>query len=146
MAREEGIIRSTGGQAVLWTRSQRRTLLVLVLIFAIVLSIQAIRNRQHVPNPQPAQSPLAHQLADRIDPNTASAAELVVLPQLGDKRAAEIIGFRERYLRRHPGGVPFSRLEDLMQVKGFGPAMIETLRPHLTFPTTAPAAHIMPSQ
>jgi hypothetical protein len=31
-----------------------------------------------------------------------------------------------------------------MEVKGIGPAMIETLRPHLAFPATQPVAEISP--
>jgi DNA uptake protein ComE-like DNA-binding protein len=137
MAREE--ISNTGCQPVLWTPSQRRTLLVLILIFILVLMFKAITNRQYIADPQPTQPPLASELADRLDPNTATADELIILPQLGEKRAAEIIAFRQRQLRRNPTTVPFRRPEDLLQITGIGAAMLETLRPHLTFPTTAPA-------
>jgi DNA uptake protein ComE-like DNA-binding protein len=79
-----------------------------------------------------------HELADRLDPNTASLAELIVLPQMGEKRASEIIAFRDRYQHDHPGEIAFKRLDDLLQIKGIGQAMIQTFSPHLTFPTTQP--------
>ena len=140
MAREEVIASDTGAPPVIWTPSQRRTLLVLLSIFAVTLLVRFAFNRQYIPIPQPAQPPLAQRLADRLDPNTATAAELIILPQLGEKRAAEIIAFRERFRRRNPTGVPFERLEDLLQINGIGQAMIQTLGPHLVFPTTAPAS------
>ena len=150
MAREEVIASSTaqrgtatGGTGaspvLIWTTPQRKTLLSLVILLVVILLIRFILDRRYVPDPQPIEPARMNELADRLDPNTASVADLTVLPQLGQKRAAEIVAFRDEFRRHHPGDVAFKRIEDLFQIKGVGPSMIETLRPHLTFPS--PMSH-----
>ena len=124
---------------MIWTSSQRWTLIALVLLLSLSLLIRSAFNRRYVSDPQPVEPARVHELADRIDPNVASVEELVVLPQMGEKRAGEIVAFRERYQREHPGDAPFKRVEDLLQIKGIGAAMVQTLGPHLMFPTTRPA-------
>lgn len=54
--------------------------------------------------------------------NGASAAELVTLPGVGEATAAAIIAHRE-------ANGPFQKVEDLMQVKGIGPAKFEAIAP-----------------
>ena len=132
MARQEGLN--------LWTPKQRATLLVLIFLFVFALVLKAALHRQYIPDPQPLQSKFSDRLEDKLDPNTASQAELIVLPQLGEKRVLAILEFRDRQLRRNPTTIPFRRLEDLLQVTGIGVAMLETIRPHLKFPTTAPSS------
>jgi competence protein ComEA len=56
-----------------------------------------------------------------LDLNTATAAELEALPGIGPKIAAAIIA-----------GRPYSTVEDLLRVKGIGPATLEKLRPYVT--------------
>jgi hypothetical protein len=133
MAREKVITRSSdaGDLPMVWTPSQRRTLLVIVSVFLMTLLIRAGLNREYVSNPQSPHPPLAERLDARLDPNVATLAELMVLPQLGEKRAGLIVTFRDEYLQRHPSGTAFHSVEDLLQIKGIGPAMVETLRPHL---------------
>ena len=134
MARQEGLN--------LWTPKQRTTLLVLLAIFILLLILKAAFNRQYFPDPLPPQSSLSDQLQDQLDPNTATQAELIVLPQLGEKRVLAILEFRDRQLRRNPTTIPFRRADDLLHVTGIGPAMLETFRPHLKFPasTTRPTS------
>ena len=59
-----------------------------------------------------------------VNINTASAAELELLPGVGVQRAAAIVAMRQKR-----GG--FGRPEDLIEVEGIGPAMLEQMRPHL---------------
>jgi competence protein ComEA len=60
--------------------------------------------------------------ADRIDINTASAAELDSLPGIGPVLAQRIIDYRtERG--------PFQALDELEQVNGISAAMVDELRP-----------------
>lgn len=54
--------------------------------------------------------------------NTATEAELESLPGIGPVLARRIVDHR-----RHHG--PFARLEDLLQVEGIGPKLLERLRP-----------------
>jgi competence protein ComEA len=60
----------------------------------------------------------------RIDLNTASEADLALLPRIGPALAARIV--EDRAARG-----PFRDLKDLDRVKGIGPATIERLRPHV---------------
>ena len=59
-----------------------------------------------------------------VNVNAAGAAELGQLPGLGPVTAARIVEHR----RTHG---PFTRLEDLLDVPGVGPATFEQMRPHL---------------
>ena len=96
-------------------------------------------NRAYVSDPQPATPLHADDLADRIDPNTADAATLSVLPLIGDKRAADIVAYRDRYTRDRPGELAFKSVEDLLKIRGIGASTIEQIRPFLIFPKDRPA-------
>ena len=54
--------------------------------------------------------------------NTASASELQKLPGIGPKLAEAIIDYRTK-------SGPFERVEQLLEVKGIGPAKLGRLRP-----------------
>jgi competence protein ComEA len=71
--------------------------------------------------------------AGKVNINTASATELAYLPRLGAKVAAQIL---ERRKER-----PFTRTEDLMEVKGIGEKLFLSLKPYLSVsgPTTLKA-------
>ncbi len=57
--------------------------------------------------------------------NTAGAEELASLPRIGPKLAGRIIEHRERHGK-------FRTAEDLLQVKGIGRKMLETIKPYIT--------------
>ena len=59
-----------------------------------------------------------------LDINQASVTELRQMPGINDKLADEIVALRVR-----KGG--FSKLENLCEVKGIGPATVNRLRPYL---------------
>lgn len=59
-----------------------------------------------------------------VNLNTATVAQLDLLPGVGEKAAKDIIAFRTRQ--------PFKRIEDLVRVKGFGKKRFEKVRAHLT--------------
>jgi competence ComEA-like helix-hairpin-helix protein len=119
-----------------WTPSQRRGLLIVLAGLITFLAIRLSMQRMTVGEPE-EQGPAADRLADRIDPNTATAAELAAIPRLGESHAAAIVEFRERYVREHPGHVAFVRLSDLEQVRGIGAATAEMMQPYLVFPDRA---------
>jgi competence protein ComEA len=56
----------------------------------------------------------------RIDVNRASASELALLPGIGPALAARIVEERER-------NGPFASLDDLVRVRGIGPAILAGL-------------------
>lgn len=64
-------------------------------------------------------------LALRIDLNTADAAELTLLPDIGPARARAIIADREAH-------GPFDTLADLDRVPGLGARTIDSVSPYAT--------------
>jgi len=62
-----------------------------------------------------------------LDPNRASASELTSLPGIGPALAGRIVLDRER-------NGPFRAPEDLLRVKGIGPATMERILPWLRMP------------
>lgn len=61
----------------------------------------------------------------KISVNTASAAELVALPGVGEATAAAIVAHRE-------ANGAFRSIDDLLDVRGIGPAKLEALRDQVT--------------
>jgi hypothetical protein len=122
------------GEFGLWTSSQRRGLAVVLTIIIVVLGIRWAFNREIVDQPMPAQGPLADQLEDRLDPNTATAAQFGAIPDLGEKRAQAIVDFRDKWMADHPGKKLFMEREDLLRIKGIGPATEEMMSQYLRFP------------
>jgi hypothetical protein len=116
------------------TLPQRRALLFLLSILFIILAARLACNPTFVSNPQPERPPRFDQLADRLDPNTADVNDLIALPTLGEKRAEAIVEFREKQRARGRPEPIFHTAEDLLAIKGFGPATVDTMRPYLTFP------------
>jgi competence ComEA-like helix-hairpin-helix protein len=77
----------------------------------------------------PAVDPARVQSArERVNPNTAGFSSLRRLPELGPVRAKQIIDYREAH-----GPAPFRQADDLMQVRGLGPATVATIRDYLDF-------------
>jgi Helix-hairpin-helix motif len=125
-----------------WSAPQRGTMIALLLGMGIYLIIRMIVFPVYVPDPQPLHPPREHDLADRIDPNTADWQTLAALPLIGDKRAQDIVAYRERFTSENSGRAAFLTLNDLRNIRGIGTATIQTLDPFLIFPgqsTTAPS-------
>ena len=68
---------------------------------------------------------------ERVDVNTASLEELVTLPGIGEKRAADIIAERE-------ANGPYRFPEDLTRVSGIGEAVVAGLLDYITVEGVAP--------
>ena len=60
-----------------------------------------------------------------IDLNVAGTADLVRLPGIGETRAQAIVEYR----REHG---PFETVDELTEVDGIGPGILEQLRPYVT--------------
>jgi competence protein ComEA len=69
---------------------------------------------------------------ERIDLNRASVTELMRLPGLGQKRAQAIVAYRTRQ--------PFRRVEDVLSVKGLGPAWLAKVKANVQVGGTTAAA------
>ena len=72
------------------------------------------------PTPQQTAAPEQSAPAGKVDLNTATAEELMTLPGIGEKRAADIIADRE-------ANGPFRIPEDLTRVSGIGEGILEGL-------------------
>jgi competence ComEA-like helix-hairpin-helix protein len=68
---------------------------------------------------------------EALDPNVAPAVELDRLPGVGPGTAEAIVQARER-------GDRFDGPEDLLAVRGIGPATLEKMRAHLDFSSPTP--------
>jgi DNA uptake protein ComE-like DNA-binding protein len=69
-----------------------------------------------------------------LDPNSAPLADLMALPNMGERRARAIIETREALRAADPSQPPFQTPLDLEKVPGIGPVMREHFTPYLTFP------------
>ena len=72
--------------------------------------------------PAPSQSQVPD---EKVDLNTATAEELMTLPGIGEKRAADIIADRE-------ANGPFRSPEELTRVKGIGEGILAGLIDQVT--------------
>src|SRR5437763_1058004 len=117
-----------------WSAPQRRALLALLALFLVVLLARIFMDRTYIPDPQPGVGARANELASRIDPNTADWQTLSALPTLGEKRAKEIIAYRDHIRDRDGTDLVFKEPRDLLRVRGIGLSMVENLRPYLMFP------------
>jgi competence protein ComEA len=68
---------------------------------------------------------------DLIDINTATAQELTALPGIGPVIAGKIVEYRE--------AKPFDTIEEILEVKGIGPAKYEAIKDRITVGVAVPA-------
>jgi competence ComEA-like helix-hairpin-helix protein len=127
-----------GAVPLFWTPGQLRGLLVLLTLLAVTLAIRLARNHTYIDDPEPDVPARATDLADRMDPNTATWEDFAAIPGLGEKKAQAIVAYRDQWTQRHPDKLAFAKPEDLHAVKGIGPATISNMSQYLIFPTTAP--------
>lgn len=73
-----------------------------------------------------------------VDLNHATAEELGRLPGVGPKRAEAILARRKQ--------APFTRVTQLLEVKGIGKKTLERLRPHLRVVPVVPLAARSPPE
>ena len=74
--------------------------------------------------PLASAAPNADERPAVVNLNTATAGELEALPGIGAKKAEAIVE-----ARKARGG--FKSVDELVDVRGIGPAQLEKLRPHL---------------
>jgi DNA uptake protein ComE-like DNA-binding protein len=121
-----------------WSVSQRIAIIALLAGMSIYLIFRMFLFPVYVSDPQPLHPSREHELADRIDPNTADWPTLAALPLIGDKRAQDIVAYRDRFTKENSGRAAFLTLNDLRNIRGIGTATIQTLDPYLIFPGQTP--------
>jgi DNA uptake protein ComE-like DNA-binding protein len=117
----------------IWTAGHRRVVLGVIVILAAFLIVESFRQPVLITDP-PTTGVRAAEVQDKLDPNTATAADLAAIAGLGEGRAHALVEYRQDFLRRHPSGVAFARPEDLLLIHGIGPSTMKNLEPYLVFP------------
>jgi competence protein ComEA len=69
---------------------------------------------------------------ERVDLNRATVSELMRVPGVGERKAQAIVALRQRQ--------PFRRVEDVLAVKGLGPAWLAKVKASLYVAAPPPAA------
>jgi len=124
----------TNSRQIGWTASQRRALIALLFILLVALGVRLALNRHYVSDPHPPQGTRYEELATRIDPNTADWQTLAAIPTLGEKRAKQIVEYRQRMQAGDPNAIVFHAAADLLRIRGIGRATIDNLQSYLIFP------------
>lgn len=111
--------------------ARRAALATTVLFVAVIAAGAAECFVVNAPGAIGAMTSAAARL--KIDPNTASAADLQLLPGVGPALAAEIIEYRQRAAPRRA----YAFAHDLDAVPGIGPLTLREMRPFLALEVAA---------
>ncbi len=98
---------------------------------AFVVAIMTLVTPLMLSAGEPKSKTMAHSMA--VDVNTASEAQLMTLPGIGESKAKAIIAYRNEH-------GPFRDLNELQNVKGIGSKMVAKLDGKVTF--KAPLARV----
>lgn len=102
-----------------------RVLFVLLSLLAVAASSSAAQTPKAASPGRSARSTAKAAPSAPVNLNTATEAQLEALPGVGARAAQRIVEFRQKN-----GG--FKKIEDLMNVKGFGERSFLKLKPYLT--------------
>lgn len=91
---------------------------------AVALDSLGARTREVIAESERRSRPI--DAGETIDPNQAGSVELDRLPGVGPSTAEAIVAARD-------SGLVFRRAEDLLVVRGIGPATLVRIGPHLDF-------------
>ncbi len=112
---------------------KRVTTLVLMLVsLAMVFSVSAFAASQTEAKAKPAMTTSSKNaktsmaaVAQKVNINTAEAADLAKISGIGPKKAEAIIAFRK-------ANGKFKTVDDLQKVKGIGPKILKKIKDKLT--------------
>ena len=115
----------------IFTPSEQRILLTLISLAAIGLALKAAKIAPKLSQEFPDSLDLSVDYQIQYDLQNITKSELVSIPGIGPKRAADILAYREGY--------GFIQLSDLKRVKGIGEATFQRIAPY--FYPLDPNAH-----
>ena len=113
--------------------SQRRALVIVILLAAGALAVRLTLNPAHIPATPPEPAPLAHTLQTKLDIKTAPWEHLAAIPGLGETKARAIVAYRDQRRAANPSTQPFAKIEDLDPIPGIGPATLDLLAKYVSF-------------
>jgi competence protein ComEA len=102
-----------------------RVLFMVLAVVAMAALPVAAQQKSSAPASRPAATKAATAVTTPVNLNTATQAQLEGLPGVGVKAAERILEYRQK-------NGPFKKIEDLMNVKGFGEKSFLKLKPMLT--------------
>ncbi|WP_018887965.1 ComEA family DNA-binding protein [Paenibacillus massiliensis] len=85
---------------------------------------EAVQNTATITETSPTELGVNVIADGKINVNTASLAQLMELPGIGEKKAQAIMDYRTQH-------GAFRQVEDLENVKGIGPKMLEKMKPYV---------------
>jgi competence protein ComEA len=103
----------------------------------LVVALLVLLAPSALATPTPASEADAGQSGHWVDLNRAGVDELCTLPGIGRKKAEAIIALRERR--------PFTRVTQLLQIKGIGHKTLLKLKPRVTVATATSTATSTPA-
>jgi competence protein ComEA len=121
-----------------WTSRQRGALCWAMAAILAAMFVRMRLNPAHINDPQTEAGERAQEVLSQIDPNIADWPTLAALPSIGPSLAKRIVEEREAFVAEHPGEIPYRQLDDLLRVKGIGPAILDAIAPYLTFSQIRP--------
>jgi comEA protein len=101
------------------------TMAVFIIACIAVTAFTAVNEPAYVrviPSERPEQPAVIDESLPRINLNTATLEELQTLPSIGERRATDIIAYREEHGR-------FLALEELMEIRGIGESVFAGILP-----------------
>lgn len=103
------------------------TIRVALLLLVALVAVQSVPAQQKAApaGAQAARAAHPKSVTGVVNINTASVADLSLLPRVGESVAQRIVEYRDKN-----GG--FKKVEELLNVRGIGERSLETLRPHVT--------------
>jgi competence protein ComEA len=93
---------------------------------APAVNTSALPQNTEPPQPNTTPAPTAAPQSAKVNINTASVQELQALPYIGQVKARAIADYRAQH-------GAFLSAEELLEVKGIGPATLERIRAYLIF-------------
>jgi len=108
-------------EIALWAMAAAMLIAVVITAWVTVPKMEPVTVKTPVTAAETTAAPTSVTVSGPIDLNTATADELMTVPGIGPKTAADIIAYRESH-----GG--FDSVDELDNVSGIGPASVEKWR------------------